>query len=76
MMLGKDHDQATLQTLCDAKEYDRIGPSVTNIVRAGAIKRDLRDKEEESTQRAEEEEPSPNLNDQPPPNKPAASKRG
>ena len=47
MMLGKNFDQATFETLKDAKEFDRIGPSVTNILRAGQINRELRENEAE-----------------------------
>jgi hypothetical protein len=75
MMLGKDNDHATFETLKNAKEFDRIGPSVTNIVRAGAIKRELREKEEESSSLLEEPETSPEQITPTIPNKPAAAKK-
>ena len=46
MKLGKDDDHATLETLCVTKEFDKLGPCVTNIVRAGAAKRELRERAE------------------------------
>ena len=49
MKLGKDTDQATFETLCDAKEYDRLEPCVTNIVRAGVAKRELRERGQPSS---------------------------
>ena len=75
IMLGKDNDQATFETLKDAKEFDRIGPSVTNIVRAGTIKRELREKEEESSSLLEEPDSSTNQIAQTSTNKPAAAKK-
>ena len=75
MMLGKDADHATLETLCVAKEWDKLAPCVTNIVRAGTIKRELRESLEESPPPVLEPESSPKLDAQTIPNKAVAAKR-
>jgi hypothetical protein len=74
--LGKDNDQATFETLCVAKEWDRLEPCVTNIVRAGAAKRELREREEAALSQQAVPASSPTQEGPSSKKKPAATKRG
>jgi hypothetical protein len=76
MMLGKDANQATLETLCDAKEFDGIGPCVTEIVRAGAITRELKEKEAAALAGVENQQSTQQVIAQPTPNKTPSGRKG